>query len=143
MSDYSNIESPNIFLDIIGKISENIMPMMLNMAKSIISPEMLKSTINIFSNALKAMDVRKILSSINIPYIMSTLVPFVKGISDFVLDLFGSMISRFLDLMNPFFQIIYRFIDFLSPVIYFLARPIGEILDKFVSGLEAIFGPVP
>jgi len=119
------------------------MPMMLNMAKSIISPEMLKSTINIFSNALKAMDVRKILSSINIPYIMSTLVPFVKGISDFVLDLFGSMISRFLDLMNPFFQIIYRFIDFLSPVIYFLARPIGEILDKFVSGLEAIFGPVP
>lgn len=143
MNDYSKIESPNIFLDIIGKISENIMPMMLNMAKSIISPEMLKSTINIFSNALKAMDVRKILSSINIPYIMSTLVPFVKGISDIVLDLFGSMISRFLDLMSPFFQIIYRFIDFLSPVIYFLSRPVGEILDKFVSGLEAIFGPVP
>jgi len=53
------------------------------------------------------------------------------------------MISKLLDFMDPFFRLIYRMIDFLSPVIYFVARPLGEILDMFVNGLEAIFGPVP
>ncbi|HIH77840.1 MAG TPA: hypothetical protein HA341_02795 [Halobacteria archaeon] len=150
MNEYNKMGSPNIFLDVIGKMSENLIPAMLNMAKTFISPEMLNFTINIFSNSIKTMDnllgsidLRKILSSISIPSIMSALVPFVKGISDFVLNLAGPMISKLLDFMDPFFRLIYRMIDFLSPVIYFVARPLGEILDMFVNGLEAIFGPVP
>jgi len=150
MNDYSKMGFPGVFLDIIGKISENAMPMLANMAKSILSPDMLNFIINMASNTIKTMsgllgrmDLGGILSSINIPSIMSISAPFVKVISDLVLNLAGPMIGKLLDFMDPFLQLIYRLIDFLSPVIYFVARPLGAIFDKFVSGLESIFGHVP
>jgi|GEM_PF-1244888 len=150
MSEYNKMGSPNMFFDIIGKISSDMVPRILDMAKTFFSPEMLNFAVNMFSNMietvdnlLESVDIRKILSSISIPSIMSALAPFVKGISDFVLTLAGPMISRVLDLMDPFFQLIYRLIDFSGPILYYIAKPIGTILDMFVNGLEAIFGPVP